>query len=89
MTRNKLPLLLLTCILTASCAQRLQQFEQAVEDEIKGVNDAYAAGATAAVCGMSVGAYFRLKNTKQQEGIILICSPGKTELPNPPPAEEE
>ena len=65
-------LILIGCLFLSACTG----FPQAAKD----VADRAAQAEILVLCGMTVGAYYRLNNQKIQEGITLICSNTNTPL---------
>jgi hypothetical protein len=77
---------LMGCSLAPGGAQYKALAETAVNtaiDDRKDFNDAKAAVTVQAVCGMSVGAFYRLQDTAWKEGVRLICS--SSGISNPAP----
>ena len=53
------------------------------QTKVKGAADTAAEALLTAACGVTVGAYFRLRNSNQQRGLQLLCGPGGQDLKQP------
>lgn len=65
----------------AGCTSAQQAAVGVGIERAQAASDTAAEAALAAVCGVTVGAYFRLEDARRQTGLHLICAPGGELLP--------
>lgn len=75
-----LAILLFIALLFGGCSSRLAAAREAGTVEGRAIADEAAKFNLTLLCATTIGAYFRLDNAQQQEGIRLICSPGGVSL---------
>ena len=77
MTKIYLGLFVVLIILTGCTAAQKAYLGFAIES-VKDTKDTIASGLIASMCGISVGAYYRLKNPTHKEGIRKLCGGSNT-----------
>ncbi|KKL73178.1 hypothetical protein LCGC14_2077500 [marine sediment metagenome] len=65
--------LLVSVLFLSGCTTAQKAYLGFAIESIKDTKDTIASGLIASMCGISVGAYYRLKNPTHKEGIRKLC----------------
>jgi len=75
---TKLGLFLTLFLILSGCTTAQKAYLGFAVESIKDAKDTIAFGLIASMCGISVGAYYRLPNPTHKEGIRKLCGGGNT-----------
>ena len=70
---NKTIISVILSLFLISCTTAQKGYLGFVVESVKDTNDTIAQGLISSMCGISVGAYYRLQNTVHKNGIRKLC----------------